>query len=171
LFNAFNGTDKSVPLYEAITAIMNSQPPALIAIDLDDYHAEYVGHTSDGRQFFVTTPFIAAVNNEPGREYLAVFLFDQAGRFLEARIDDLGTRKELDRDLARDLLAKRLEELGGLEYGRIEVQPFKIERFGTTFGLVPRPPEDDDDGGCWVELLPGNYMAFHEPWDSGEYDT
>ena len=22
-----------------------------------------------------------------------------------------------------------------------------------------------------VEMMPGNYMAFFEPWDSGEYDT
>jgi len=22
-----------------------------------------------------------------------------------------------------------------------------------------------------VELQPGNYMAFFEPWDSGDYDT
>ena len=33
-----------------------------------------------------------------------------------------------------------------------------------------RAPESEDDG-WWVELQPGNYMAFHEPRDSGEYDT
>ena len=27
--------------------------PALIAIEHDDYHAEYVGHLADGRQFFL----------------------------------------------------------------------------------------------------------------------
>jgi hypothetical protein len=63
-----------------------------------------------------------------------------------------------------------MAELGSLDYGRIEVKPFAIERFGTTFGLVPRAPEGEGDG-WWVELQPGNYMAFHEPWDSGEYDT
>jgi hypothetical protein len=57
-----------------------------------------------------------------------------------------------------------------VEYGRIAVQPFEVERFGTAFGLVPRPPKSDEDG-WWVEVQPGNYMAFHEPWDSGEYDT
>jgi hypothetical protein len=55
-------------------------------------------------------------------------------------------------------------------YRRIQVQPFQVKRFGTVFGLVPRPPEDDQTD-WWVELHPGNYMAFHEPWDSGEYDT
>jgi hypothetical protein len=24
---------------------------------------------------------------------------------------------------------------------------------------------------CAVEVQPGNYMAFFEPWDSGDYDT
>jgi hypothetical protein len=36
--------------------------------------------------------------------------------------------------------------------------------------LIVREPEDEDDVFA-VELLPGNYMAFFEPWDSGEYDT
>jgi hypothetical protein len=63
---------------------MQSKPPALIAIDHDDYHASRVGRTKDGMQFFVTTPFIPALGNEPGREYLAVFLFDSDGRLSEA---------------------------------------------------------------------------------------
>jgi hypothetical protein len=50
------------------------------------------------------------------------------------------------------------------------VAPFAVERFGTTFGLVLRVP--DEDGDRWaVEAQPGNYMAFFEPWDSGVYDT
>ena len=149
---------------------MQSEPPTLIAIDHDDYHASRVGSTKDGMQFFVTTPFIPALGNEPGREFLAVFLFDSNGKFSEARIDDLGPRATLNGEQARSLLDKRMAELGPLDYGRIEVQPFAIERFGTTFGLIPRTPEEEDDG-WWVELQPGNYMAFHEPSDSGEYDT
>jgi hypothetical protein len=55
-------------------------------------------------------------------------------------------------------------------FERIEVAPFAIERFGTTFGLVLREPEDEDE--VWaVEVQPGNYMAFFEPWDGGDYDT
>jgi hypothetical protein len=150
---------------------MISGPPALIAIHHDDYHAEYIGHTGDGRQFFLTAPFIAAHEGQPGREFLALFLFDKRGKFLEARIDDLGTRGDMDRHHAAYLLAKRLDELEPFEYGNIEVQPFHVERFGTLFGLIARPPDEDVGGGWWVELRPGNYMAFQEPWDSGEYDT
>jgi hypothetical protein len=46
-----------------------------------------------------------------------------------------------------------------------------VQRFGTTFGLVPRAPDEDDEDGRWsVEMHPGNYMAFFEPWE-GDYDT
>jgi hypothetical protein len=144
--------------------------PKIIAIDHDEYHASHIGRLLDGRQFFLTTPFIPAVDGSAGREFIAVYLFDERGRFLEARIDDMGTRAELDEQRGRRTFEQRLAELGTVEYARIEVQPFEVERFGTTFGLVPRPPEEDDDD-WWVEVQPGNYMAFHEPWDSGEYDT
>jgi hypothetical protein len=144
--------------------------PDILAIDHDDYHASHIGRLPDGRQFFLTTPFVPAIGRSEGREFVALYLFDKRGRFLEARIDDLGTRAELDEQRGRDLFERRLGELGQVQYCRIEVQPFEVERFGTKFGLVPRPPEDDRDD-WWVELQPGNYMAFHEPWDSGEYDT
>lgn len=53
---------------------MSQGQPALIAINHDGYHAEQVGRTPDGRQFFLTTPF------EPGgREFVALYLFDAAG--------------------------------------------------------------------------------------------
>jgi hypothetical protein len=144
--------------------------PKLIAIEHDDNHASHMGSLPDGRQFFLTTPFVPASGSEPGREFVAVFLFDKRGRFLEARIDDLGTRAELDEARARSTFEQRLAELGPVEYGRIEVQPFQVERFDTSFGLIPRPPEEEDDEWA-VEMQPGNYMAFFEPWDSGDYDT
>src|SRR6185369_17257332 len=118
--------------------------PRLIAIDHDDYHASHVGRLPDGRQFFLTTPFVPAIGGDAGREFVAVYLFDKSGRFLEARIDDMGTRAELDHRRAHSMFEQRLAELGSVEYDRIEVQPFEVERFGTTFGLVARPPEDDD---------------------------
>ncbi len=144
--------------------------PTLIAIDHDDDHASHIGHLSDGRQFFLTTPFVPATGGSAAREFVALYIFDRKGVLLEARIDDLGTRASLDHGAAHATFEQRLGELGTVEYGRSHVQPFEIDRFGTTFGLVPRAPEEGDDD-WWVEVQPGNYMAFHEPWDSGEYDT
>jgi hypothetical protein len=150
---------------------MKVGPPRSLAIDHDDYHAEHVGRTADGRQFLLTTPFEPAGRGvDSGQEFVALYLFDAEGRFLEARIDAFGPRALMDRDARRAAYEARLAELGEVTFTRIEVAPFAIDRFGTTFGLIPREPEEDGDT-WWVILEPGDYMAFHEPWDSGEYDT
>jgi hypothetical protein len=144
--------------------------PDLIVIEHDDYHAKHIGLLKDGRHFFLTTPFIPATVGNAGKEFVALFLFDKHGQLVEAHIDDLGTRAELDKQRAISIYEQRLAELGEVDFCRIEIKPFEVERFGTTFGLVPRPPEEEDD--VWaVEMQPGNYMAFFEPWDSGDYDT
>jgi hypothetical protein len=151
---------------------MHGNPPDLVAIDHDDYHAEHVGRTADGRQFFLTTPFepASAVGAGDGCEFVALYLFDAEGELLEARIDSLGPRVNVNPEEAHRLYLQRLQELGEVSFERIEVAPFAIDRFGTTFGLVLREPEDEED--VWaVEVQPGNYMAFFEPWDSGDYDT
>lgn len=56
-----------------------------------------------------------------------------------------------------------------MTYGDIEVAPFAFELSGETFGLVPHPPEEDDEDWS-VTAEPGNYMCWYPPWD-GEYDT
>jgi hypothetical protein len=129
-----------------------------------------VGRTVDGRQFFLTTPFRPQQPDDAGQEFVAMFLFDTDGEFLEARIEEFGARATMDRRRRHNRYEEILGELGAVSYGRIEVAPFAVERFGTTFGLLVSERESDDEP--WhVELHPGNYMAFNEPWDSGDYDT
>jgi hypothetical protein len=63
-----------------------------------------------------------------------------------------------------------LASLGKVKFCRIQVAPFKVERFGVEFGLIPQPPEEE--GEDWSAIVePGNYMCFWPPWTSGEYDT
>jgi hypothetical protein len=146
--------------------------PKTVTLDHDDYAAQYVGATKDGRQFFLTTPFVPAsqVGSDTGREFLALYLFDKAGTLLDASIDDLGPRSRLDKQARIDRRDELLASLGDFEYGRIKVAPFKIERFGVEFGFIPQPPEED--GEDWSVIVePGNYMCFWPPWTSGEYDT
>lgn len=143
--------------------------PKIFPILHDDYHASIIGRLVDGRQFFVTEPFVPAIAPSAGREFIAVYLFTADGEFSEAIIDDLGTRDKLDIEKATLLRKKRIKELGELEFCNIKVAPFSIERYGVEFGFIPRPPDDEDDD-WWVILVPGDYMAFTEPWD-GEYDT
>tara|TARA_Y100000588_G_scaffold384336_1_gene475415 strand:+ start:606 stop:1079 length:474 start_codon:yes stop_codon:yes gene_type:complete len=149
---------------------MSSNKPVTVAIDHDNYHAEHVGRTEDGLQFFLTTPFEPAFSGSKGCEYIALFKFDLSGNLVDATIDTIGPRGSYDEDVRSNKYLERLKELGEVDYQRIEVKPFSIEHNGVEMGLVTREPEDEDD--IWaVELLPGNYMAFFEPWDSGEYDT
>lgn len=144
--------------------------PALIAIDHDDYHAEHIGVTGDGRQFILTIPFDPAIGNNPGCEFVALYIFDKSGHLLDAKIDSFGPRSSLDDSARRSLYDERLASLGDVSFERVEVAPFMVEYFGINFGLIVREPEDEDD--VWaVEMQPGNYMAFFEPWGSGEYDT
>ncbi|CAC5842854.1 hypothetical protein [uncultured Gammaproteobacteria bacterium] len=51
---------------------MESDRPQKISIDHDDYHAEHIGRTKKGEQFFLTTPFEPAINEKEGCEYIAV---------------------------------------------------------------------------------------------------
>jgi hypothetical protein len=143
--------------------------PKTIPIAHDDHYAQHIGTTADGRQFFLTNPFVPAMNKDPGREFIALYLFDAKGALLEARIDDLGPRAGLDEATARERFKRRLEELGPVKYKDIRVAPFQIERFGTVFGLVAQAPEEQGED-WWVTAEPGDYMAFSPPW-TGEYDT
>jgi hypothetical protein len=143
-----------------------SEPPQRIRIVHDDHRGKYVGRTLSGLQYFVTTPFV------PGhREFVAVYLFDDDGVLLEARIDDLGPREQLDPHTIMDVQARRLAELGTVSLEPIDIVPFELHRFGTRFGFIPQPPNQDDDHPVWtVSVEPGDYMAFYPPWD-GRYDT
>ena len=147
-------------------------PPDLVAINCDDYHAKHVGRSSDGRQFFLTTPFepASAIGASDGGEFVALYLFDSTGALLDAKIDAFGPRATVDQNELQRVYKERLQELGDVTFDRIEVAPFAVERFGTSFGLILREPEEEDDPWA-VEVEPGNYMAFFEPWDSGDYDT
>lgn len=149
---------------------MPGEPPKLIAINHDDYHAEHVGRTANGRQFFLTALFEPAIGGVAGCEYLALFLFDLAGKLVDSKIESFGPRAQMDNDKRTQTRDRWLAELGDVSFERIEIAPFSVERFGTSFGLIPREPEDEEDEWA-VELLPGNCMAFFEPWDSGDYDT
>lgn len=144
---------------------MKQGAPKLITLDHDEYHAEYVGKTKDGRQFFLTTPFVPSK-----REFIALFIFDEKGAFESAIIDDLGTRAKLDHDKRMKRRDELLASLGKVKYCRIKMAPFKVKRHGVTFGLIPRAPEEPGEDWC-VTFEPGDFMCFWPPWTSGEYDT
>ena len=141
-----------------------------MALDPDDFTARDVGAAEDGRRFFLTRPFVPGGDDAPGREFLALYLFDAQGRLIEARIEDLGTREGLDEAKVAATRVRWLDSLGPTTPERIWVAPFRIERFGVEFGFIPQGPEDPDDDWC-VVAEPGDFMGFWPPWTTGDYDT
>ena len=149
---------------------MDFQYPVSIPICHDDYNAKHIGRTGDGKQFFLTTPFIPALGSE-GCEFISLYLFDTEGTLLSYQIQNLGPRETLDETAAKDQYNALLNSLGDVEFGDIRIKPFQVENDGVTFGLIPIDPEfiEEDENGA-LEIQPGNYMAFYPPWD-GDYDT
>jgi hypothetical protein len=144
---------------------MAKGPPKLVTVAPDDYHAEFVGRTRDGRQFFLTIPFVPG-----GHEFVALYLFDKSGQLRSATIDDFGPRESLDEPARNARFDALLASLGEVTYRRIRVAPFRLEMFGVEFGFIPRAPEEP--GEDWAVIVePGNVMCFGPPWTSGVYDT
>ena len=143
----------------------DSRSPKRIRIVPDDHHAVWVGRTDDETLFFVTTPFVPAIDDD-GREFAAVFFWNSDGSFREARLHDLGIRDDLPDGAVGTLVEELVSSLSGARRSAIDVEPFQVEKWGTTFGLIYTEFEGDE----WVELLPGNFMAFTPPWN-GYYDT
>jgi predicted DNA-binding WGR domain protein len=148
-------------------------PPRFVAIAHDDYHASHVG-THAGGQFFLTEPFVPQTATTPREEYVALYLFDEFGLLTEARIFDAAAEGVTTQEAYDAFRQRLLATLDDVAFGDIAVAPFAVEKFGRTFGLVFDPghvgDEDDDEPDLWVNVLPGDYMAFYPPWD-GDYDT
>lgn len=140
----------------------NMGAPELVLIEHDDYHAKYLGRTASGLQFFFPPIFVPG-----GHEYTVLFLFNEAGELVESKMEDHGLRETFNVEYARGLRSEWLREIGPVEFQDIQVKPFAVELGGEIMGMIPLKFDD-----YWVvEVLPGNVMAFVQPWDSGLYDT
>jgi hypothetical protein len=150
--------------------LVPKRAPSTVTLAHDASAARFVGRTDDGLQFFLTNPFVPASRNTAGREFLALYVFDKAGKLVGVRIEDLGTRAQLDESVAHDRQTTMLNSLGAVKFGKIRVAPFRVEAFGVEFGFIAQAPEEpNEDWSVIVE--PGNYMCFWPPWTSGDYDT
>lgn len=68
---------------------------------------------------------------------------------------------------ADKLVAARLAALGKYVLEPIEVEPFTQKVEGVTFGWVV----DKFEGEYSINIEPGNFIAYYEPWDGLTYDT
>lgn len=141
--------------------------PERFIIIPDDYHAEYAGRAEDGRLFFIATPFDAGTQGgNDGKEFIATFYWKADGSYDSMDVDAFGPRDTIDRDVYDAIMARHISNLGDYELTEISVAPFSDTAFDTEMGFI----YTETDGYGWVNLLPGDYIAFTPPWD-GMYDT
>ena len=149
-----------------------NQAPKRFTIAPDDYHVPYAGTAEDGRKFFLSRELF---NNTTaaGPSYVGLFLWKADGTFDEIRVDPVPRPDGVPPGQAAaagadGLVARRLAELGDYVLEPIEVEPFTEKVDGVTFGWrVGRY----DNGEYYINIEPGNFIAYYEPWDGMGYDT
>jgi hypothetical protein len=140
--------------------------PERFTIRPDDFHIPYAGTAEDGRKFFLSEELFADSN------YVGLFLWRADGTFDEVRVNAVPRPKGLPPAQAAPagataLIDERLDELGDYVLEPIEVEPFTTKVHGVTFGWrVSR-----FRGIYTINVEPGDFIAYYEPWDGRGYDT
>ncbi|MGW1341051.1 hypothetical protein ACWCOV_08360 [Kribbella sp. NPDC002412] len=143
------------------------QAPTRFRIVPDDYHVPYAGTAEDGRKFFLSDELFDEASG-----YVGLFFWKADGTFDEVRVDKVGRAAGLPPGQAAsagadELVASRLAELGKYVLEPIDVEPFTREIEGVTFGWVV----DQFEGEYSINIEPGDFIAYYEPWDGLGYDT
>lgn len=142
-------------------------PPEKFLIVPDEFHLDYAGRCADGR-FVIITSQISPGTPKQTRDFICTFLFNDDGRLVEHRIDEVGERGTYDVGAGKKLWIEHADAVGVITPEPFWVRPFSVDFVGMAFGLIP---EKVDDGEWQVIFEPGNTMAFYAPWDEGGYDT
>jgi len=141
----------------------------------DEFHLPDVGHLESGVRYWIDRQ-VARLEGRT-HDFLATYIFDEEGRLIWHKIDDLGSRPNeimhltpALRDEVDLLISNQLKRLGPGRNADFWVLPFSVNAFGHTFGLVVRSDEEcESDDGPFVDVLPGLTLMFHAPWDEGVY--
>lgn len=142
--------------------------PSRFTIRPDDYHIPYAGTAADGRRFFLSDELFSA-----DASYVGLFLWKPDGSFDQVRIDTVGRPSDAPPGQAApgvddaDLMTTRLRELGVYKLEPIDVAPFLETVDGVEFGWRFQTFE----GASSINVEPGDFIAYYEPWDGYEYDT
>lgn len=144
--------------------------PERFRIVPDDYHVPYAGTAGDGRRFFLSEELFGYTSDAG---YVGLFLWNADGTFDEIKVDAVRRPDGVPPGQAvpadsGELVEKRLAELGDYRLEPVDVAPFTTEHDGETFGWQVG---QYDDGTYFVNVEPGNFIAYYEPWDGVDYDT
>ncbi|WP_418063551.1 hypothetical protein [Pimelobacter simplex] len=144
----------------ACSSTPDGEPPTRFTIRPDDYHVPYAGTAADGRRFFLSEEL--GTPEDPDTWYVGLFLWHPDGTFDEVVAERVATVPASDR-----LRETYLASLGDYVLEPVEVTPFTTEIDGITFGWAVSEYE-----GIWsINIEPGDFIAYNEPWDGVDYDT
>lgn len=139
----------------------------------DDYHVPYAGTAQDGRKFFLSDElFDYGSKDKAGSGYVGLFLWNADGSFAEVRVEPVSRAAGVPPGQASsagagDVVEKMLAALGDYQLEPITVAPFTQKIDGVTFGWKV----NEYDGILSLNVEPGDFIAYYEPWDGLEYDT
>jgi hypothetical protein len=144
------------------------QAPQRFTIVPDDYHVPYAGTAEDGRRFFLSEELFSGND-----AYVGLYLWKPDGTFDQVHVEAVPRRTDAPIGQAapagaQELIDARLAELGDYTLEPIEVEPFIEKVDGVNFGWkVGRY----DDGTYFINIEPGDFIAYYAPWDGLEYDS
>ena len=142
--------------------------PARFTIVPDDYHVPYAGTAGDGRKFFLSEELF-----HDDTAFVGLFLWHADGTFDEVKVSAVQKPSGAPPGQAvpagaPELIDARLRELGDYTLEPITVEPFTEKVHGVRFGWhIGRY----DDGTYFINIVPGDFIAYYAPWDGLEYDT
>jgi hypothetical protein len=133
----------------------------------------YAGTAQDGHKFFLSDElFEYRSRDEAGSGYVGLFLWNQDGSFAEVRVEAVSKATGVPPGQASSagadgLVEKVLAGLGDYKLEPITVAPFTQKIDGVTFGWKV----NEYDGILSINVEPGDFIAYYEPWDGLDYDT
>jgi hypothetical protein len=146
----------------------DGQAPKRFTIIPDHYHVPYAGTAGDGRRFFLSNELFSP----GGSAYVGLFLWHRDGTFARVEVTRVHRPRGLPIGQAapagrRSLIKARLAELGDYVLGPITVEPFTERVDGVTFGWKVGRYKST----YFINVEPGDFIAYYAPWDGRDYDT
>ncbi len=155
-------------------SVFPSGTPERFRIVPDDYHVPFAGTAQDGRRFFLSNElFGSRHDSDSTSSFIATFFWNSDGSFESVDVSEVDRPEGIPRAQAipagpEDALNRMILKLGDFTLEPIEVAPFALDTDGVTFGFVP---EEIDEDTISIQIQPGNFIAYYEPWDGEDYDT
>jgi hypothetical protein len=142
--------------------------PSRFTIRPDDYHVPFAGTAQDGRKFFLSEELFTF----DGRAWVGLFLWKSDGTFDQVHVSRVGRADGLPPGQAAPgngdgAVQAQLARLGAYVLEPITIAPFMTTIDGVEFGWKV----NHDDGMYTINIEPGDFICYYEPWDGYEYDT